>query len=102
MSGAIAARNEGAMIESLTGKTLRWTFADGPVAGKTYEHTFNADGSVAYRSVDGNVPGTPTREKLFATDRINDHVFVISYITVSGNTLTVLINFLDHSMIHLA
>ena len=33
-------------IDSLIGKTVRWTFADGPVAGKTYEHTFNADGSV--------------------------------------------------------
>ena len=102
MSGTIAARNEGATIESLTGKTLRWTFADGPVAGKTYEHTFNVDGSVVYRSVDGNVPGTPTREKMCATDRINDHVFVISYLAVSGYALTVVLNFADHRMVGFA
>ncbi len=89
-------------IDSLTGKTLRWTFADGPVAGKTYEHTFNADGSVVYRSIDGATPGKPTRERVCATDRIDDNIFVISYLAVSGYTLTVVLNFQDHRMVGFA
>ena len=96
MSGTLAAPET---IESLTGRTLRWTFSDGPVAGKTYEHTFNADGSVVYRSVDDTVTGKPTRERFCATDRIDEHVFVISYRAVSGYTLTVVLNFADHRMI---
>ena len=100
MTGTVAApKGASKTIESLTGKTLRWTFTDGPVAGKTYEHTFNADGSVSYRSVDDTVTGKATREKFCATDRINEHVFVISYRAVSGYTLTVVLNFADHRMI---
>jgi hypothetical protein len=86
-------------VDSLIGKTVRWTFADGPVAGKTYEHTFNADGSVVYRSIDGTTPANPTRERVCATDRINDDVFVISYLAVSGYTLTVVLNFRDHRVV---
>lgn len=39
-------------IDSLRGRTLRWTFADGPTAGTTYEHTFNDDGSIGYGGAD--------------------------------------------------
>ena len=41
---------------ALLGRTIRWRFSDGPVAGQTFEHTFNADGSVVRRSVDGKEP----------------------------------------------
>ena len=44
-------------------------------------------------------PGNPTRERVCATDRINDDVFVISYLAVSGYTLTVALNFRDHRMV---
>ena len=27
-------------MDALCGKTLRWTFSDGPVAGTRFEHTF--------------------------------------------------------------
>jgi len=36
---------------SLEGRTFRWTFRDGPTSGKTYEHTFNADGTVVFKDV---------------------------------------------------
>ena len=40
------------MNDPITGSTIRWTFDDGPVAGKTFEHVFEADGGVSYRVVD--------------------------------------------------
>jgi phenolic acid decarboxylase len=89
-------------VDSLVGRTVRWTFEDGPVAGKTYEHTFNTDGSVVYRSVDGEVPGKATRERLFAAEKINDEIFVISYLAVSGYTLTVVLNFRNHRIVGFA
>jgi len=43
---------------SLSGRTFRWKFADGPTAGATYEHTFEPDGSVVFRKVeDGTASG---------------------------------------------
>ena len=30
--------------DRLRGKTLRWTFTEGPQAGKTYEHAFRLPG----------------------------------------------------------
>ena len=97
-----ASRRTPATVDSLIGRTVRWTFADGPVAGKTYEHTFNADGSVIYRSVEGTKLGKPTHEKKCAADRIGDDVFAISYLAASGYTLTVILDFRDRRMVGFA
>jgi hypothetical protein len=102
MTPAAAKASTTGTPESLTGRTLRWTFADGPVAGKTYEHTFNADGSVDYRSAEPAPAGTTTHEKACATDKVSDDVFVISYLAASGYALTVVLNFRNHRMIGFA
>ena len=36
---------------SIPGRTFRWTFGEGPTSGKTYEHRFNADGTVVWKDV---------------------------------------------------
>ncbi len=89
-------------MDSLIGRTLRWTFADGPVAGKTFEHTFDQDGSVVYRAIEGAAAGTPTREKECATIRVADDVFVISYLAASAYTLTVVLDLRDRRMVGFA
>lgn len=81
-----------ARIESLVGKTLRWTFADGPTAGTTYEHRFDADGSIGFRGVDAGPNGKFTWAKEGAIVRIGDGVFAISYLAESGFTLTVVLD----------
>ncbi|MES3015128.1 MAG: hypothetical protein V4750_15560, partial [Pseudomonadota bacterium] len=48
---------------ALLGRTIRWRFSDGPVAGQTFEHTFSTDGSVVWRSVDGKAPTQLHHEK---------------------------------------
>ena len=48
---------------TLLGRTIRWTFSDGPVKGQTFDHTFNDDGSVTWRSVGGDAKTTLNREK---------------------------------------
>src|SRR5438552_2698485 len=39
--------------DPVRGKTLRWSYEDGPTAGTTFEHDFGEDGRVQYRMVDG-------------------------------------------------
>ena len=83
-------------MESLTGRTLRWKFVDGPTAGVTFEHTFDPDGSVVWRALDGAFAGASRREKPYGAARIDDRTWVVSYRAESGHTLTVALNFANH------
>lgn len=78
----------------LSGRVLRWKFEEGPTAGGTYEHTFNADGSVEFRKLDGAKEGKPTREPRYGSFEVAPKVQVVSYLAKeSGYTLTVAMNF---------
>ncbi|HEV7503590.1 MAG TPA: MoaF N-terminal domain-containing protein [Thermoanaerobaculia bacterium] len=80
---------------SLAGRTLRWKFEDGPTAGGEYEHTFEQDGSVVFRKVEGGkTSGKGTREKKYAAFEVAPEVQLVSYLSSeSGYTLTVALNF---------
>jgi hypothetical protein len=80
---------------SLAGRTQRWKFVDGPTAGKTYEHTFYADGTVSFREVGGAdkvKPGTEKRTTRYAAFEVAPGLHLVSYLSESGYTLTVLVN----------
>ena len=77
---------------ALLGRTIRWRFSDGPVAGQTFEHTFNTDGSVVWRSVDGPEPTRLHHERHAAVAPMSDDVVVVSYVSAQGITLTVALN----------
>jgi Low affinity iron permease/MoaF N-terminal domain len=89
-------------LDTLYGKTLRWTFTDGPMAGATYEHTFHQNGTVSFRAVEGSEHGEPTREKNAAAVKVADDMFVVSYLGAAGYTLTVVLNFQTMKMIGFA
>ena len=89
-------------MSSLTGKTIRWTFADGPVAGVTFEHVLHEDGSLTWRYVGGEHKGATAREKSYAAVKVNDKTWVISYLASSVHTLTVVLDFDDHRVIGFA
>jgi phenolic acid decarboxylase len=83
----------------VTGKTLRFTWTDGPTKGETHEHVFHPDGTVEYARLDGGqVKGNYTKEKRYAAVRITDDVYLVSYLAASGFTLTVALNFADRSL----
>jgi len=79
-------------MDSLRGKTLRWTFTDGPVAGTLFEHTFHDDGSVVWRVLEGQWKGQSAQEKRYATMQMTEDVHAVSYLAASGTTLTVVLN----------
>ena len=81
--------------KSLAGRTLRWTFDDGPTAGKTYEHVFHPDGTVTYRQVDAPAKpagARPAAGPKYASWEVAPGTHLVSYLGDSGYTLTVAVN----------
>jgi hypothetical protein len=79
-------------MESLRGRTVRWTFGDGPVAGMHFEHVLNEDGTIAWRALDGPWKGASAQEPRYDAMKVSDDVHAVSYLATSGNTLTVVLN----------
>jgi len=78
--------------KSLAGRVFRWTFTSGPTASKTYEHTFNADGTVTFKEVGAAAPGggggaMPGAK--YASFEIAPNILLVSYLSNHGYTLTV-------------
>jgi MoaF N-terminal domain len=76
------------MSDPIRGKTLRWTYDDGPMAGKTFEHRFGADGTVNFREP-GQPEGDPAK---YEVERISDDVHAVSYLSSHGWTLTTVLD----------
>lgn len=76
--------------DPVRGKTLQWTFTNGPMQGTTYEHVFRTDGTVTWAE-----PGKPAGEDSIAkyeVEPVNDGVFVVSYLGKSGYALTTVVD----------
>ena len=80
--------------DPLRGKTLRFTFDDGPMAGKTYDHAFGTDGIVTWTDASsGGVRGAnaapdPESTARYEFERVNADVYVVTYLSKAGYTLT--------------
>jgi hypothetical protein len=98
------------------GKTIRWTYDDGPMAGKNFEHTFGNDGTVTWRETGGDErsakppsngqqktgkPATEPKAK-YEVVPINDDVCVVSYLSKSGYTLTSVLDFVSGTVVSFA
>jgi len=75
------------------GKTIRWTFSDGPMAKKTFEHTFEKDGTVTFREITGGTEGKPSRAEKSEIATVGEDVYAVSYLASSGYTLTVVLDY---------
>ena len=69
---------------SLQDKTLRFHFSNGVMKGKEYDHTFHKDGTVEW----GPAGGKMSRNGNAAITRVSDSVYVASYMSEKGYTLT--------------
>ena len=84
----------------VSGKTIRFTWTDGPTTGEAHEHRFHDDGSVEYRKAGSTADYQ--REKRYAAERVSDEVDLVSYLAASGYTLTVALNYRDKSIVGFA
>lgn len=85
-------------IDTLAGKTVRWTFEDGPTAGQEFEHRFGTDGDVAWSmpgAATDELESTPSGDASAAYEeaRIGSaNLVAFSYLAPSGWTLTGLLD----------
>jgi hypothetical protein len=90
-------------MDPIRGKTLRFTFDDGAMAGKTFEHTFDADGTVVFRILGGEKKAgekpdhAPSPKYQVAT--IRDDVRAVSYLSPAGYTLTIILDFATNKLV---
>jgi hypothetical protein len=86
-------------LAALRGKTLRFTFEEGPTAGTSYDHTFSDEGTVTWHDPAAAHTESPdekaTKEPAtrYGSFQVTDDVYVVSYLSKSGYTLTVALNF---------
>ena len=77
----------------ITGHSLRFTFVDGPVAGKSFDHTFSRNGHVSFREVGSDSDGKPGAAQQYEVASIGPDIHAVSYLSSSGHTLTVVLDY---------
>lgn len=77
----------------ITGHSLRFKFADGPMAGKAFDHIFRRNGQVTFHEVDGDPNAKPGSTDQYEVASLGQDVHVLSYLTSHGNTLTVVLDY---------
>ena len=77
----------------ITGHTLRWKFSNGPMAGRSFDHTFSRNGNVAFREVDSDPNAKPNVAEQYEVASLGQDVHAVSYLAGSGYTLTVVLDY---------
>jgi MoaF N-terminal domain len=92
--------------DEVNGKTLRLSWTDGPTKGTAQDHVFHHDGTVEWHSVKaGNrseARHTDAEKPAYVDEKVADGVRMVSYLSQSGYTLTVVLNFADGSTVGVA
>ena len=102
------------LSDQVCGETIRLSWADGPTKGTTQEHVFYKDGTVEWHSIETGGKSKPAAESggtkaakkpekpHYAGEKITDDICMVSYLSQSGYTLTVVLNFSDGSTVAVA
>ncbi len=100
--------------DQVRGKTIRLTWTDGPTKGTAQDHMFHVDGTVEWHAAGGDKKEKPAsgdsgnkaakkaERPAYAGVKITDDVCLISYLSQSGYTLTVTLNFSDGTTVGVA
>ncbi len=87
------------MKNPIRGQRISWKFIDGPTAGKSFEHDFHEDGTLAYK-LEGS--DKSTAEKRYEVAQVAEKVFAVAYLAASGWTLTTILDFETGSVVGFA
>ena len=88
--------------DPIHGKTIRWTFDNGPMEGKTYEHTFEKGGAVSFSEVKDGKSGKASRVEKSEVAEVGEDVYAVSYLGESGFTLTTVLDFRTNKLVAFA
>ena len=86
----------------ITGNTLRWTFQDGPMAGKSFDHVFSRHGAVLFREVGGDPNAKPGSADQYQVASLGQDVHTVAYLSPSGYTLTVVLDYKSRKLVAFA
>ena len=93
--------------DPIRGQTIRFHFADGAMANKTFEHLFAEDGSVTFHMMGGKTEAgsdgggkdaTPKESIRYEVAPIRDDVCAVSYLS-KGYTLTTILDFKTKTLV---
>ena len=97
--------------EPIRGRTIRFTFSDGPMAKKTFEHVFETRGTVTFRMIgDGASPSAGKNANgdevkvsgpKYEIAMVREDVGAVSYLE-RGYTLTTLLDFKTKKLVAFA
>ena len=90
----------------IRGKTMLFTWTDGPTKGKTYEHVFHQDGTVDFHATNAEMKDGASQKQAgqkpeYAAVKVAEGVYAVSYLA-KPYTLTAVLNFDDHRMVGFA
>ena len=100
--------------DAIRGTTMRWAWTEGPTKGMVHEHVFHDDGTVEWHDADSAPPTKPSKEAAgahgstrpervtYAAFEVTPEVFAVSYLSGSGFTLTVVLNFATRQLVGVA
>jgi hypothetical protein len=72
------------------------------MAGKTFDHTFNRNGGVIFREVGGDPNAKPGVADQYQVASLGQDLHVVSYLSASGYTLTVVLDYKTKKLVALA
>ena len=82
------------LTDPIRGQTIRWSFDDGPMAEKVFEHSFDARGGVTWRMLGVEGEGVkPSPNAKYEMSEVGEGVYAVSYLSDSGYTLTVVLDY---------
>lgn len=95
---------------AVRGKTIRFTWTEGPTKGTTHEHVFHEDGTVEWRDVERTASEPPAARSSqsgaekppYAAIEVAEQAYIVSYLAASGYTLTVVLNFANRQLVGFA
>jgi hypothetical protein len=90
--------------DPIRGKTVLFTFDDGPMAKKTFAHVFGANGTVEFSMVGADAASAPKEPKKapdtkYEAAPVGGQVFAVSYLSPAGYTLTTMLDFETHRLV---
>ena len=86
----------------ITGRSLRFTFQDGPVAGKSFDHVFSRNGGVTFREVGSDPNAKPGSADQYQVASLGQDVHTVAYLAPSGYTLTVVLDYKSRKLVAFA
>lgn len=86
----------------ITGNSLRWTFHDGPMAGRSFDHVFSRNGGVIFREVGSDPNAKPGSADQYQVASLGQDIHTVAYLSPSGYTLIVVLDYKSRKLVAFA